>query len=160
MAREPGTGTGAVVVTAAANTGGPRSGTVTIAGQTFSATQGAGACGALDVTSQAPPSPGPFIPYVFGLNQKITVTNRSPGFIAGPVYLVLIGEPTHYGDYRDTFLGVNPGTTTCFSTLGDYLIPVAGGGLAPNQTVSIGLNWKGKFYPNYSAKVLSGTPSH
>ena len=47
-----GAGTAAVVLHAAPNAGGARSGTATIAGQTFTATQGGGACGALDVTGQ------------------------------------------------------------------------------------------------------------
>ena len=44
-----GSGNGAVVVDAAPNSGGARSGTVTIAGKVFTVTEGAGVCGALDV---------------------------------------------------------------------------------------------------------------
>ena len=50
-----GSGGGVVVLNVAANTGGPRSGTATIAGQTFTVNQGGGACGALDVTSKVRP---------------------------------------------------------------------------------------------------------
>ena len=46
-----GSGSGAVVISASADST-TRSGTVSIASKTFSATQGAGACGALDVTSK------------------------------------------------------------------------------------------------------------
>ena len=160
-----GAGNAAVMVHATANTGGARSGTVTIAGKTFSVTQtapGANACGALDVTSQLPVSFGGFTPSFGGVTQPVSITNHTGASIPGPIYLVTVGEPTHNGNLRDTFLvSVNPGMTTCFSALGDYLIPMALGGLAPNQTVSIpygGLYWNA--YPSYAPKVLSGAPSH
>jgi hypothetical protein len=161
-----GTGNGAVVIQAAANTGAQRSGTATIAGQTFSATQsaaGATACGAQDVTSQLPPSLGGFTPFFGGVSEAVSITNHTGSFIPGPIYLVTVGEPTHYpyGDPRNTFiLAPSPGATTCFSPLGDYLILVAPGGLNPNQTATIpyGLPWNA--YPSFSSRVLSGTPSH
>jgi hypothetical protein len=160
-----GTGNAAVIVHATANAGSARSGTVTIAGTTFSVTQtapGASACGALDVTAQLPPSFGGFTPSFGGVTTPVSITNHTSAFIPGPIYLVTVGEPTHYGDLRDTFLlSANPGMTTCFSTHGDYLILMAPGGLAPNQTASIpfgGLYWNA--YPSYAPKVLSGAPSH
>jgi hypothetical protein len=157
-----GSGSGQVFVQAAPNSGGVRSGTVTIAGQTFSASQsqlGATACGAADVTSQIPPSIHGITPIFGGISQPVSVTNHTSSTIQGPIYLVTVGEPTHYGNLSDTFLisgGYDP--TTCFSSLGDYLIPLTFGGLAPNQTVQVGLSWNA--YPSYSPKILSGAPSH
>jgi hypothetical protein len=157
-----GSGNGAVVLQAAANSGGSRSGTVTIAGQTFSATQGAGACGALDVTSQmgvfqgglgwVPPNLYP---------QRITVRNNSGSVIRGPVFLVLIGEPTWYGFPFDSFLLGGGSTTSCFSSPGDYLVLVSGD-MQAGQTVEIPLVWITQTFGSvrYSIKVLSGTPTH
>jgi len=175
-----GTGRGQVVVNAAANTGAARSGTVTIAGQTFSATQsatqGADACGALDVTSQVGVTQGQFnfFSLEFGtaiFYQNVTVMNTSSGVVPGPVYLALIGLPTHHHSLfgPESFLLVlPPGTaaTTCFTPVddypipGDYLIPISGG-LQPGQSVPLLLTFGQGGWPlSYSAKVLSGAPSH
>src|SRR5262249_14986453 len=53
-----GSGTASVSIHVASNTGGARTGTVTIAGQTFAVSQGGGACGALDVTAGTSLLPG------------------------------------------------------------------------------------------------------
>jgi hypothetical protein len=149
---------------AAPNPGGPRSGTVTIAGKTFSATQGAGACGALDATSQATVfrtglSFVPFSTYLY--SQTVTVQNTSGSVIRGPVYLALIGLPTHVGYPNDSGLLGNQSTTTCFSSQGDYLIPV-GGDLQPGQSVPLPLMFFTQRLSGtiqYTTKVLSGMPS-
>lgn len=160
-----GTGNGAVVVQALANADGQRSGTVTIAGQTFSATQatpGASACGALDVTSQVAVNQGGlgWIPPSL-YSQTDTVRNTSGSVIRGPVYLVLIGEPTTNGFPYDSFLNGNQLRTGCFRSQGDYLLPVTFGDLKPGQTVGYPMLWFKQTYGSirYSTKVLSGQPS-
>jgi hypothetical protein len=166
-----GTGTGAVVINAAANSDGSRSGTVTIAGQTFSATQqsaaSASACGAVDVTPQMSVSKGglQFVPPA-GSNlysQVVTLRNSSAAVIHGPVYLVLLGEPTRdaRGSNYNTGLVNQPALTTCFSA-GDYLQPIWSGDIQPGQQIPGTLTWiRGVFAPSpsYLIKVLSGTPS-
>ncbi len=156
-----GTGTGAVVIQASANTGAQRSGTVTVAGQSFSATQaapGASACGALDVTSQVSVPPGGFTPiFPAGSNlwhQEITITNRGPA-ISGPINYVLIGLPTPSG----VGLTGGFGETTCFGAAA-YIVPVSSGGLASAAHVTFGLDFVDQFgLPSYTPKVLSGQPS-
>jgi hypothetical protein len=159
-----GSGGGVVVLTVASNTGGPRSGTATIAGQTFTVNEGAGACGALDVTSKVSVS-GTGLTYIpfstYDYSQTITVSSSSDIF--GPVYLVLIGEPTHYGYPNDSGLIGGGSTTSCFSSPGDYLILISGTDLVPGHPVGVPLVWfkqsLGGVIRN-SFKVLSGTPSH
>jgi hypothetical protein len=163
-----GSGGGVVVLNVASNTGGARSGTATIAGLTFSVTEGAGACGALDVTSQVQVFPGGFtwIPPTPTLyEQNITLRNSSGTVISGPVYLVLIGQPTLNSSLA-TFPPPPGGLTTCFDPQGDYLVAVAavsaGEDWLPGQIISGGLTWVidvGAAAP-YTYKVLSGTPSH
>jgi hypothetical protein len=65
-----GTGNGTVNFTAAANSGGARSGTLTIAGQTFTANQAANCSLSLNPTSQSVPASG-------GAGAPIAVTNPS-----------------------------------------------------------------------------------
>ena len=162
-----GAGNGAVTVHIAANTGGARSGTVTIAGQTFSVTQaapGATACGAFDVTSQVAitdTSHSHWIP-PNEYSGSIVVRNNSGAVIHGPVYVVLVGEPTHYGFPNDSFLLGSQLETTCFTSQGDYLLPVSFGDLQPGQTGVYGTGWITQTFGriSYSIKVLSGTPSH
>jgi hypothetical protein len=154
-----------VILNIAPNTGGPRSGTATIADQVFSITEGGGACGALDVTATIGPlvrrsGYTPVFTSVYDFTQNITI---GPGPIPGPLYLVLVGEPTHYGFPHDSGL-LNPPTnlvTTCFSSAGDYLIPVSGG-LTAGQFTSLGLEWYLQGFGavvQYSIKVLVGEPS-
>ncbi len=170
---QAGTGNGTVVIAAAPNTGGPRSGTVTIAGQTYTVTEGAGACGAVDVSTEVHVSAGQFIPFSVGFGsslftQTVSVTNTSSSVIQGPVYLVTIGMPTHQFPTDPSFANSGlattpPGTTftTCFTAAGDYLIPLAVGSLGPGQTVNLGaLTWiAGPGGLGYSTRVLSGKPS-
>lgn len=159
-----GTGSGSVVLQAAPNAGGPRSGTATIAGQTFSATQGAGACGAFDVTSKVRVSASGLsyiYPSSYFWSQTITVANTSGSVISGPVYLVLLGLPTHLGYPRDAGLLGSQLITTYFSPQGDYLLLLSGD-VQPGQTIGIPLVFftQSLFPPRYSTKVLSGQPSH
>ena len=101
------------------------------------------------------------IPFSNEFSQTITVRNSSASVIHGPVYVVLLGEPTHYGFPYDSFLlGTQP-VTTCFSPKGDYLLPVSGD-LQPGQTGGYGLVWTLQTFGRvqYTTKVLSGTPSH
>ncbi len=162
-----GSGGGVVVLNVAPNTGNSRSGTVTIAGQTFSVTQGAGACGALDVTSETVVSRSgltwgaPFEPnWYYG---KITVTNSSGGVMGGPVYLVTLGLPNHRSDPYGAELYGPYSLTTCFSSQGDSLVPVTLGSMQSGQSVTIPLTitTDSPAAPiGYSTKVLSGAPSH
>jgi hypothetical protein len=159
-----GAGNGAVVVHAAANTGGPRSGTVTIASQNFTVTQaalGGNACGAFDVTSRVAISDSGHSHWIppRDYSGNITVRNGSGLVIPGPVYLVLVGEPTHRGFPNDSFLlGPQP-LTHCFTPLGDYLLPISGD-LQPGQTAGYLTGWTTQTFGSisYSIKVLSGTP--
>ncbi|MFN0172995.1 MAG: kelch repeat-containing protein [Bryobacteraceae bacterium] len=161
-----GSGSGIVTLNTQPNSGGPRSGTATIAGSTFSATQGAGVCGALDVTSQIGVSRSglTFIyPSSYLYSGGISVTNNSGSVVRGPVWIALIGLPTHYGFPNDSGLVGNQRITTCFSPLGDYLLLVSGADMAPGRTrVGIPLVFftqgLGGFI-QYSTKVLSGTPT-
>jgi hypothetical protein len=157
-----GSGGGVVVLNVAANTGGSRSGTATIAGQTFSVTQGAGACGALDVTSQVAVSGSgltliPFSTYLF--SQSLTVGSGStPG---APLYLVLLGMPNHRAYPNGAFLLGNQLITKCFSVQGDYLLPVPASSQS-GQRVGIPLVWATQSLGvpiQYTIKVLKGEPS-
>lgn len=159
-----GSGNGAVTVHTAANTGGSRSGTATIAGQNFTVTQnapGATACGAIDVGSQVLVSRGGFglIPPAGSnlLSQQITITNLSSSAINGPLNYVLVGLPTSSG----VGLDVGVPLTTCFSANGDSIVTVSSG-LAAGAHVTFVLDFVDPLAspPNYSPKVLSGNPSH
>jgi len=158
----PGSGGGVVTLSVAANNGGTRSGTATVAGNAFSVTQGAGACGALDVSSQTNvfETGLTWIP-LSDYSQAITVTNASGSVIHGPVYVVLLGEPTHLGYPDDSFLVGSQLTTKCFSSGGDYLLPVSFGDLKPGQKAGYQLLWTTQTFGRigYTTKVLSGTPS-
>jgi len=158
-----GSGGGVVVLNVASNTDGPRSGTVSIAGQTFSVNQGAGACGALDITSEVSVTESQLIPVPFQnlFSQNITVTNNLGVAINGPVFAVLLGEPTHSGYPYDSFLVGGGAVTTCFSSQGDYLVLIAGG-LTIGQTRGAAEVWTTDPFGqiHYTVKVLSGTPSH
>jgi hypothetical protein len=156
-----------VVLHATSNTTSERSGTATIAGSIVKVTQGAGACGALDVTSRVKVTQGglTWIPPSTLYGQTISLLNSSSSVIQGPVYLVLLGQPSHNPpgfplDYSNSGLVLPPPLTTCFSPKGDYLLPIATN-LQPGQIVTKSLTWIVGYFAtaSFSPKVLSGTPS-
>jgi hypothetical protein len=155
-------GGGVVVLNVAANSGTARSGTATIAGEMFTVTQGAGACGAIDETSLLSFSQGGF--YHIGLpasnlyDEKISITNTTGSAINGPLYYVFIGLPNAQG----AGLTDADGVTYCFSPSGSSMLSVAAGGLAPGQSVTeipTFLNPPFSGSLDYTPKILSGTPS-
>jgi sugar lactone lactonase YvrE len=162
-----GKGTTRITVRAAINSGTARTGDIAIAGQSLTVTQGAGdatVCGSTDVTPRVSVArtglawdpPG----YVF--SNAITVRNTSGSAIAGPVYLVLVGLPTHFSYPYNTYLLGSQLETSCFTAAGDYLIPVASG-LAPGQAAGVPLVYVEQSASagiNYQIKVLSGQPTH
>src|SRR5262249_15385027 len=124
------------------NASGARSGTATIGQRTLRVTQGADACGALDVTPQtAVRSSGltyiPFSTYFYSAN--IFVTNKSQSVIRGPVFVVLIGLPTDFGFPDDAGLLGDQLLTKCFTSggLGDYLLLVSPEDMPAGKTVGI-----------------------
>jgi hypothetical protein len=153
-------------VQALPNGGAARSGAGTIAGQALTVTQsgaGTAVCGATEVTSLV--SVGLtglswIPPYTF--SQTLTVRNASGTVIHGPLFAVLIGEPTHYGyPYNSMLAGGGP-VTRCFSSQGDYLVQVSGD-LPAGQTGTAGLTWliQSNFaHIGFSIRVLSGIPSY
>ena len=159
-----GSGGGVVGLKVAPNTGAPRTGTATIAGQTFTVKQGTGTCSAIDETSKTTVTQGQLIPIPFSsdYSQSVTVRNDSSSIIPGPIYVVLLGEPTHNGYPHDSFLVGKQVETKCFSSKGDYLMLLdSGNDLQPGQTDGIPLLWTVQTFGTiqYTTKVLSGTPS-
>src|SRR5262249_2921034 len=157
--------TAGVTIHVATNTGGARTGTVTIAGQTFAVSQGGGACGALDVTAETSVLRGglsyiPFTTYFY--SGTITVKNTSAVTLHPPLYVVLVGLPNHFGyPYGDGSLGAVQ--TTCFTPAGDnmYLLPT--GDLPPGRSIPIApLFFTQSLFGSisYQPRVLSGTPTH
>jgi YVTN family beta-propeller protein len=161
-----GSGNGSVTLHAAPNSGSALTGTATIAGQTFSVTQaapGASACGALDVSLQTQVQRSQLTPRPWSnlYSESITVRNTSGSVIRGPLFLVLIGEPTHYGYPNDSGLMGSQLITTCFSSQGDYLLPFSGD-LQPGQAAGLPLVFFTQSFTawiRYTTKVLSGQPS-
>jgi hypothetical protein len=171
-----GTGNGTVSVTTAANAGGLLSGSVTIAGQSFSVSQSASACGATDVSSQVKVTGGAYVsqPPLFNkFAQTVTLTNTGAASIAGPVSLALDGLPrtgspcVAKGVSNETCdVYPTPPVTYCQSPAGSAIIPISSAGLAPGQSVSVALS----FIPGasaggsplglqYTPRVFSGTPN-
>lgn len=151
-------GPGKVVLNVAANTGTARSGTATIAGQTVTITQSAGAasaCGALDVTPDVDVSMGVPQPIPFQTNQysqNITITNNSGISINGPLSYVLVNlSPPGAGVFG------NFPVTYCFSQAGSSIVLVSSTGLAARNHVKFSLTFFSSSSPNYTAKVISGT---
>ncbi|MCC6586718.1 MAG: SBBP repeat-containing protein [Bryobacterales bacterium] len=163
-------GSGGAIVTlnVQANTGAERSGIATLAGQAFTVVQSASFCGALDVSSKVQVVRGflrllssPFATRIY--QQDVTVKNTSSTRIAGPVYVALLGLPTHYhSTIQDSGLLTPPKGTTltkCVTPEGDHLVPF-GTELVPGQSVSLTLTFvDGGYGLYYSSKVLSGNPS-
>jgi hypothetical protein len=165
-----GTGNAAVVLHAAPNTGGARSGTVTIAGQTFTATQAAPAptsCGAKELigsglvrVSLGAPIPVPGLgPNAY--TEKITVVNQSGTVLHAPLFLVLVGVPNHRPDpfYKSDVYGAQQ--TTCFTPAGDAMFQITTGDLPPGGSVAIDPIFVRDPFTClcFTPKVLSGPPS-
>jgi hypothetical protein len=158
-------GTGAVILDVAPNTGRARTGTVTIAGQTFTVSQGGGACGALDASSGARVRRSgltyiPFSTYLY--SESITVTNSSASVLHAPLYLVLVGVPNHFAPPNDNG-AIGALQTTCFTPAGDNMFRLFGEDLQPGQSTVIPiLFFTHRFFGGiqFQPKVLSGTPSH
>jgi hypothetical protein len=163
-----GTGNGSVYMQASANTGGARTGTVTIAGQTLTVQQSAAAqnaCGATDVTSKVvpiglgQPNPEPYFPNTY--TQAITIVNRSSSILQAPLWLVLVGAPNHQPSPFDlSFNHLADRQTTCFDPAGSGMF-LLNGSLSPGHSVTI----TPVFFVDtsaslsYTPKLLSGTPS-
>jgi hypothetical protein len=80
-------------------------------------------CGALDVSAEATLAPGPYThePKTDLWNESLTITNGVTS-ISGPLSVVLLGLPSS----TTTLSGAYPGLTTtyCFSTAGNYVVPI------------------------------------
>jgi hypothetical protein len=160
-----GQGTGAVTLKVAVNSGSARTGTVTIAGQTFTVSQGGGACGALDVTGETRALGGgysyiPFTTYLY--SGTITVTNTSAQTLHPPLFVVLVGLPNHL-PYPSGDGVIGAAQTTCFTPAGDamYLLPT--GDLPPGRATAVApLFFTQSLFGgiSYQLRVLSGTPTH
>lgn len=140
-------------------------GTATIAGNTFSLSQGAGACGALDVSLETRVSSAGGLSYVpfttYFYTGTITVTNTSAVTLHPPLFVVLVGLPNHLA-YPAGNGVYGAAQTTCFTTLGDamYLLPV--GDLPPGRSTQISpLFFTQSLFGGlpYNPRVLSGTPT-
>jgi hypothetical protein len=173
-AGSPGTGTGFVTIQADPNSGGLRSGVLTIAGKPFSVNQSADACGATDVSSQVAVSREAILAGFIGEDYAETVTlrNSGPTSISGPIYLVLDGLPVT-GPQCGSFNGQNQTcsvtgasqVTHCHSPSGSDMVLFAPNGLAAGQQVSGILSFLpgpsgGAQVPNwYTTRVFSGIPN-
>jgi len=169
-----GSGTGATTIQADPNAGGLRSGSITIAGNPFSVSQSASACGASDVSSQVSVSRGSILAGFTGgyYAETVTLKNQGATSVAGPIYLVMDGLPTTRSQCG-TFLGqaqtcsVTQASmlTHCQSPSGSDMVLFAPNGLAPGQQASESLTFLpgpagGASPPNwYTTRVFSGTPN-
>jgi streptogramin lyase len=168
-----GSGNGVVRIMADPDTGGLRSGSITIAGKPFSVSQGADACGASDVSSQIAVGRGPILQDFIGgtYDETITLRNNGSTVVPSPVFLVLDGLPVT-GSQCGTFLGQNqtcsvtpaPRLTFCQSPSGSDMVLFAPGGLTPGQAVTATLTFVpgpagGAKPPVYTTRVFSGTPN-
>ena len=164
-----GSGLGWVTLQADANAAGLRSGTITVAGQAFSATQGSGPCGnAVDVSSQVSVVRGAYVSNFVGTSyvQQIRLTNQGTP-VAGPVYLVVDGVPLTGAPCVGAVCGITPAPplTFCQSPTGSSLVLASVSGMASGQVVNLSLS----FTPGHSAngvpptwsttRVFSGNPS-
>jgi hypothetical protein len=170
MSGTPASGTGWVTLQAAANSGAPRSGTVTIAGITFNATQNAPACGAVDVSSQVSVVRGTIVSNFSrtAYTQQIRLTNTG-ATLPAPVFLVLVGLPLTGPPCVGGTCGVTPAPplTYCQSATGSSLIALSlpAGVMNAGQTLTMTLTFQpgaasGGMPPTwYKTRVFDGTPS-
>ena len=129
--------------TIARNTGGARTGTVTVAGKTLTIAQRASTCGAADIAQLVSVSKSGFapIPMANWITGTLRIKNTSSSAITGPIYTALVGLPRGTG--RDAVDVMQTGTipkTYCFSTVGDYLFPLTPGQFASGQTLTLTLS--------------------
>lgn len=181
-----GSGNGFVSLSVGSNTGGQRSGSLTVGGKTFMISQNGSACGAIDVSDKVTVSQGPIeVAGLFDLySRTVTVTNTT-GQTIGPIYLVLDGLPNYSGfcsgplAYGCSLASAPPGTqiTHCpalvQSSTGSYVVPwlsqlgphqsypvqnYACGGLSEPACVGLTFISNGPFY-GYTPMVLTGVPN-
>ncbi len=168
-----GSGNGLVTIAADPNTGGLRSGAITIAGKPFGVSQSASACGATDISSQVLLNRSPIEAGFIGQYYYQTVSLRNgPTAINGPVYLVLDGVPVTNSQCGVDIFG-QPQTcgllnavklTHCQSPSGSDMVLVSSSGLTQSQQISVALYFVpgpagGAFAPPYKTRLFSGTPS-
>jgi hypothetical protein len=169
-----GSGTGVVTIQADPNSGGLRSGSITIAGKPFNVSQSADACGATDVSSQVSVSAGTILADFSGTSypDPVTLHNQGTTNVAGPIYLVLDGLPStrascgnFLGETQTCSVRNTSRLTYCQSPSGSDMVLVAPNGLAPGQQASDTLIFVpgpggGAAPPNWvKFRVFSGTPS-
>jgi len=162
-----GAGSASIRFSVAANTGSPRTGTLTMAGLSHTVRQDAGACGALDVshlTFVFRSTPSWIYPSSYLYSSDVRITNTSSQPILGPLFLVLVGLPNNASYPRQVGLIGNQLITRCFSPSGDYMIPFisSGAALNPRQSRSIPLVFFTQLFGTpilYSTKIVSGMPS-
>lgn len=161
-----GTGNASVYIQASANTGGARTGTVTIAGQTLTVQQSAqsapaqNACGAMDVTAQVNISHGQLRPDFISPNiwyLDITLTARPGAVPSAPAWLVLRGVPNHQPSPFDVTDNATY-TTTCFDK-GSGMFPIGTLQQGPVQLTVTFYVGNAAYPPPYNPIVLSGTPT-
>ena len=170
-----GSGPGSVGFTVFPNPGGPRSGTLVVAGLPFGVSQSASACGATDITSQVSVKLSGFssVPPLFNsFVQTVTLTNQGAS-VAGPIYLVMdglprTGSPCTAKNTPNTTCNVSPAPplTYCQSPSGSDLVLMSSGGLASGASVTRTLSFSpgpaaggGTAGLQYTPRVLSGTPA-
>jgi len=171
-----GSGNGTVSFTVAANSGAPRTGTLTIAGQTYTVTQSASACGATDVSNKVEVLRDAFLPDEplgnFYL-QTVSLYNVSAQTIPGPIYLVMDGLPrtgapcVENGMTNPTCnVYPTPAVTFCQSPNGSDLVLFSSSPMTSGQKITGTL----EFLPGqaaggaangfgYTTRVFSGTPN-
>jgi hypothetical protein len=141
--------------------------------QSSASSTGAGSnfCGAVDLTSQFSFHTTGLSSVPFGnwneYSENISITNNGPA-VALPVFIVLMGEPTHFGYPDNSALYGGGAVTLCFSA-GDYLVlpsPQGIGSIATSMptglTASAPLLWvkQSAAAPiRYIPHVISGIPN-
>jgi photosystem II stability/assembly factor-like uncharacterized protein len=171
-----GTGNGSVSMVAAANSGNSRSGTLTIAGQTFNVSQAAAsasACGAADVSGQITVTKGVFFACGSAGSlwcQTISLRNVSGHAISGPIYMIMDGLPKYDSGVCRYGCGLTSGApiTHCQSA-GSFEYDFLDGTFGAGQVITRTLNFSpgpwtvGAGSPSqlfsYTTRMFSGTPN-
>lgn len=173
-----GSGNDTVVLQVGANTAGFRSGTVTIAGQSFAVSQDASPCGGTDVSRQVNVSLQAFLgpvnllaPLNYGsmYTQQLRLTNKGAA-IPGPVSMIFYGLCPSLAQLCG--FASPPGGVACQANQYVYYptVSVAPNGLAAGQTIFYNLQFNippytmapdfssGQWPNSVSYSVISGTP--